>query len=190
MTGRPKLQAVKDVLDRRMEAEYEGEVTSHLEYIAKRVEAGELCQDIFEELIEQSGMALQPTALNNYLTREYGDQGAARLVEARRIGSYVLAEESIRVIRKAPNDRDAISRATAESKSMTWMAGKVNRPVFGETPQIAIGAVNVGGLHLSALQRAPSTSVSGSSHSVESMITDGDDPTLMLTASVEGQDRG
>lgn len=151
MTGRPRVEALKNVLDHRVAAEPED--ITHLEYVAQRIEGGELMQDIAEELIAEAGVVLQPSTLNAYLTRAFGEPGQDRIAEARRKSAYVLGEETVRVIRNAPNDRDGISRATAESKALGWLASKFNRPVFGETPAVSIDASRHEHLHLDSLRR-------------------------------------
>jgi hypothetical protein len=100
-------------------------------------------------------MPLSRSQVSRYLNS--CEPGASeRLLLARETGADALVEEAVDLLDVTPENRDAIAKAKARADIRTWLAGKWNRPSYGENKQVNVD-ISIAGLHLDALRARPVT---------------------------------
>jgi hypothetical protein len=79
----------------------------------------------------------------------------ARYAAAKRASAEVLVEEAVALLDGAEPDRDSITKAKAQAGIRQWLAERLDRAQYGEDKSQPVLQVNVGSLHLAALQAQP-----------------------------------
>ena len=88
--------------------------------------------------------------LSGFLNRT--PDSAERLARARETSADILAEEAMRIADSATHDDDRAKRLQVSTRQ--WLAGKLNRARYGESPTVAM-QFNYGELTLEALKQPP-----------------------------------
>jgi Bacteriophage Sf6, terminase small subunit-like len=146
MAGRPRLRALTAAV------EADGGDT----VLMDRIASGEAMRGIAASYSCSTGL------LYDYLTRT--DERKEAWYTARRIRGHVAAEEAGDVLtdlltHEGPLDRGHVGAAREVSAYRRWLAAKLNREDYGDSPTTVIGIQASGDLHLQALQRAGDSSL-------------------------------
>jgi len=161
MAGRPKTRATLDALQ-ALANEALGEGASALEYVTDRLASGERMIDLCDLLAKPQGtLDFTPSygMIQNALDMEASgkkQEVAAALSAARRQGAHAKVEEAEQIVDDVGANKDQIARAKLQAEIRTWAAARNNRDAYGD--QKAAGVeINIGELHLGALQRIQTT---------------------------------
>lgn len=132
MAGRPQLaQMIRDI------EEQGGE-----DALIAEIESGKTIADLARSL------GVSRAALSNWLNRT--SETKQRIARARETASHALAEEALELSNTATNANEKARRLQVSTRQ--WLAGKWNRPEYGESPLVNIG-ISADQLMLSALQK-------------------------------------
>lgn len=151
MPGQPLKRACFEALDNREEE------------IFSRIAGGEfvtrLCAEVLAEPYEETGHG-EPNTGYFYEWLDAADGRRARYQKVQESKADALAERSVTDLEDAL-ERKSLSSAEAQvikakSSTQQWLASRLNRERYGDTPGVQVNMNNVGQLHLDALRRAGS----------------------------------
>lgn len=157
MTGRPKLRAFLDELNRQKREQFEDDADqmSELEYVAQCVEGGESIIAIAKRVIRDAGVELYPSVLSTYLYKTFGDEAGVRLRAARKHSGHALLEigaDLIDSVNPRTASREELKHVEMQDANRRFRAGRYNPEELGERTQ-AQPQFSVGVMFLDSLRR-------------------------------------
>lgn len=142
-------------LERRkaLQFEDEAETMSNLEYVARWVEGGKTILRLANDIIYGCAIDLSPSALSNYLYNTWPDEAPMRLAKARKIASHAWIEDAAEIVDDASTmDREVLKKAEMQANLRVRRAEAYNRDEIGGGPASVNIQVNLGSLHLRAME--------------------------------------
>lgn len=117
--------------------------------IFDRVADGEPIRDIM------ASYGVSRTMLYHWVKRG-GEERARAFTEAKKLRAHALAEDAGEILdTKGALLPAEVTLLKERANHNRWMAGKLNRDEYGDTPAVAINNnLNIGAAHLEALQNA------------------------------------
>lgn len=159
MAGYARRDAISSELARRtsqtfmVEADDEAIATT-LDYVCMWLENGQTLKALAAELQAKLHLEVSPGLLQRTLDRQYGqDNVAAALSSARVRASHNYAEQAIELVDAPAETQVEVSRAASRARSRQWLAERYNPREYGGKQEATV-TINIGSMHLAALQHA------------------------------------
>lgn len=156
MAGQPKKRVVAAELERRAQeiADERTPSPTILDYAEHYVSSGSSLAKLADEIGGALGMDVQREMVRRLVYACDEERAEERLTRARTRGADGLAEQAVDLIDLAPLERDAISKARAQSEVRQWLASRWNRERYGDSKAPSV-VISIGSLHLDALRARP-----------------------------------
>lgn len=150
MPGQPQKRAIITALEQRTRQEFSDEPeATHLDYVELWQASGRTLNDLGEEI------GLGPKkgeAISRYLHKVFGNEAATNaLRNARARGAHSLVEDTLDIADRATEDDIGVARLRVQARQ--WTAEKWNPAEFGRQGNNVNVQLNLGELHLAALQK-------------------------------------
>jgi hypothetical protein len=157
MAGHARRDAIMLELSRRMletfGADDDNEVQpTTLDYVCNWLENGKTLKSLASELDAKLHAEVSPAMLQRVLERKHGEDIVVQGFDAARTrASHQYAEDALAIVDAPADTQVEVSRAASRARSRQWLAEKYNARQFGSSKDVQV-AINIGSLHLAALQ--------------------------------------
>jgi hypothetical protein len=155
MAGQPRKRAMILELEQRTRSYFEDDEHTVLDYVVAWTEEGGTLVKLAAEIAEDVRECKDLTSgqISTYLRSVFGEaQVKPRLDLARARGAHALAEKNLEATQLV-KFKDDVPAAKLKSDQVAWIAGKWNRPDFGE-PRAGMNVnINIAQLHLDAMRQ-------------------------------------
>jgi hypothetical protein len=123
-----------------------------LDYVCNWLENARTLKSLAIEIEGKLHVEVSPAMLQRTLDARYGQENVSRDFDtARSRASHNYAEDALAIVDQPADSQVEVSRAASRARSRQWLAEKYNARQFGSSKDVQV-AINIGSLHLAALQ--------------------------------------
>jgi hypothetical protein len=157
MAGHSRREAIYSELAKRTRDTFgeddEAEVQpTALDYVCQWLENGQTLKALAAEVTSKLHVEVSPALLQRALGARYSQDITERAIDAARSrASHQYAEDALSIVDQPADTQVEVSRAASRARARQWLAEKYNPRAYGSSKDVTV-AINIGTLHLAALQ--------------------------------------